>query len=363
MKNRLLVSFVIFSALLTVPFSSVDAASWYSWSWLYRKGHVIGNAAGAGTNYQIKITVYYGAGADSAGSVYLNNKCNTDFSDIRFLAADNSTVLDYWLESKTDSNNAIFWVEVAADLTTNPTNIYIYYGNPSATSASNGANTFLFFDDFSGDLSKWTIDPENTDAVAINSGALRHDPDASQSKNAYFDTRIITNSFTMTDGAVDYKVYLGGTVTVRKISQVGFRVNSNAMTSGYSWRMQNGGGDGGFFKYTSGAWAQFGGNYADVTGNTWYKVEIQVIGSNFQAFVNDVSVKSASDAGYAGPNYVQSHVHGVNLVLNTDYVLIDDLRVRKIVATEPAHGSWWPEEQPPSVKLNNARINNANITK
>jgi hypothetical protein len=361
MKYRLLARFVVFAVLLTAPGGSLDAASWYSWSWLYRKGHVIGNAAGAGTNYQMKITVYYGAGADSAGSVYLNNKCNTDFSDIRFLAADNTTVLDYWLESKTDSNNAIFWVEVQDDITTNPTNIYVYYGNSGATSASNGANTFLFFDDFSGTLSQWTIDPENTDAVAINSGALRHDPDSSQTKNAYSDTRIVTSSFTMTDGALAYKMYLGGP-TNRKISQVGWRVSGNTLASGYAWRLQNGGGDGGFFRY-AGTWSAIGTTYADVTANTWYNVEVKVVGSNFETFVNGTSVKTVTDATYAGPNYLHSHVHGVGLVLNTDYVLLDDVRVRKVVATEPAHGSWWPEEQPPSVKLNNARINNAKIAK
>jgi hypothetical protein len=35
----------------------------------------------------------------------------------------------------------------------------------------------------------------------------------------------------------------------------------------------------------------------------------------------------------------------------------------KFVSTEPAHGSWWPKEQPPSVQLNNAWINNAQIQK
>jgi hypothetical protein len=35
---------------------------WYSTSWNYRKSHVIEHSAGAGTNYQIRLLVYYGSG-------------------------------------------------------------------------------------------------------------------------------------------------------------------------------------------------------------------------------------------------------------------------------------------------------------
>ena len=42
-------------------------------SWSYRKSHVINSAAGAGTDYQVKIVVHYGSGADSGENVYLNS--------------------------------------------------------------------------------------------------------------------------------------------------------------------------------------------------------------------------------------------------------------------------------------------------
>jgi hypothetical protein len=320
-------------------------SAWYDPYWRYRKSHVINSAAGTGTGYQVKVTVYYAAGTDSAGSVYVGGLCNTDFSDIRFTASDGTTALDHWMESSTVSNNAVFWVELTDNISAASSTIYVYYGNSIATTASNGPNTFLFFDDFSVDLSKWTVDPLNTDRVAISAGALRHDPDATGRANS--DTRATTTTFTMTDGALAYKVYLGGP-TNRKIHQMGWRVNSNALTSGYAWRLQNSAADGGFFRYNAGAWAQIGTAYALVAANTWWNVEVKVVGSNFETFINGTSVKTVTDATTAGPAALNTHVHGVGLVLNTDYVLVDDIRVRKVVTTEPTHGSWGTQELNPA---------------
>jgi hypothetical protein len=125
--------------------------------WKYRKSHVINSASGAGTNYQIRITAHYGSGTDSGEHVYLNGKCRTDFGDVRFTRSDGVTELSYWIEEKVDGNYATIWVKVADDLSTNPVTIYLYYGNPSATTTSNGADTFLFFDHFDTlDTTKWT---------------------------------------------------------------------------------------------------------------------------------------------------------------------------------------------------------------
>jgi len=46
--------------------------SWLS-GWQYRKSHTINPAAGAGTDYQKRITVHHGFGYDSGDNVYLNN--------------------------------------------------------------------------------------------------------------------------------------------------------------------------------------------------------------------------------------------------------------------------------------------------
>jgi len=128
--------------------------------WKYRKSHeILGSTAGAVTNYQIRIKVHYGSGTDGGEDVYLNGKCRTDFGDIRFTADDGETELPYWMEEKVDGDYAIFWVKIPyIPAYPDTTTIYIYYGNPSATTTSNGDNTFLLFDDFDKgylDTDKW----------------------------------------------------------------------------------------------------------------------------------------------------------------------------------------------------------------
>lgn len=121
-------------------------------NWQYRKSHIINAQAGAGTNYQVGIKVYYGSGTDGTetvdndvmGKVYCNSHCKTDFGDIRFTDDDGSTLLDCWMEEKVNSNYAIFWVEVADSLESSNVTIYIYYGNSNAKYPFQGAGYDYF---------------------------------------------------------------------------------------------------------------------------------------------------------------------------------------------------------------------------
>ena len=112
------------------------------------------------TNYQMRIVVNYGSGTSSADTAYLGGHCQTDFSDIRFTwfnATSSSEVeCSYWIENSTVGSSAVFWVKVPQISGTSNSTIYIYYGKTGVATTSNGTNTFEFFDDFSGTLSKWT---------------------------------------------------------------------------------------------------------------------------------------------------------------------------------------------------------------
>lgn len=82
----------------------------------------------------------------------------SDFGDLRFTDTSNN-ILPYYVDYYTASDKVRLWVRVPA----NQTSIYYYYGNSSATSESNGDNTFYFFDElydlseWSGDTSDWYI--------------------------------------------------------------------------------------------------------------------------------------------------------------------------------------------------------------
>ena len=108
---------------------------WFDNGWLYRREVFITGSTSASTDHQVEVIVSYESGMQA------------DFDDIRFTDNDQVTLLDCWLENKTDSTEALFWVEVKDSLATS-TSIYMYFGNSTATSVSDGPSTFPFFDDF-----------------------------------------------------------------------------------------------------------------------------------------------------------------------------------------------------------------------
>ena len=136
--------------------------------WSYRKLHTIsGSASGDLTNYQVRFKVYNTTGTDLGENVYLGSNVKPDFSDIRFTTTDN-TPIPYWIQ-ETGSNYAIVWVKVPSIPTTG-TKMYLYYGNPYASSLSDGAATFLFFDHSVGtavNTTRWTKSGDVTVAGSV----------------------------------------------------------------------------------------------------------------------------------------------------------------------------------------------------
>lgn len=169
--------------------------TWYNSSWAHRKSHVVNAASGAGTNYQVKITVRYGNGTDAAGNVYCSNLSKPDFTDIRFAAADGTTLLSHWIQSYTASNNAVFWVKIPADLSATNQTVYMYFGDAAATSISSGTGTFIYYDDGST-TTGWTI------AGTVGSSNVQGNPANSLRANGaigsylYRNTGIGPNTFT-----------------------------------------------------------------------------------------------------------------------------------------------------------------------
>jgi hypothetical protein len=81
----------------------------------------------------------------------------SDCDDMRFTATDGSTLINYWIESGCNTNNTIVWVKVPS-IPSGSSNIYMYYGNAAAATASSGDATFRLFDDFNDNslnASKW----------------------------------------------------------------------------------------------------------------------------------------------------------------------------------------------------------------
>jgi len=140
--------------------------------WQYRKQITItGAAAGAQTNYPMKMTVYKSTGTDDSTHVYLGTNVKDDFSDLRFTKFDGITLLDYWIESYTSGVSAVVWIEFdSIPASPGTATFYMYYGNASASSVSSGSTTFNFFDDFgSWQSSLWGSQPA---WATLSSGVL-----------------------------------------------------------------------------------------------------------------------------------------------------------------------------------------------
>ncbi len=342
----------------TEPTTTSPVQQWLS-GWQYRKSHTINGATGAGTNYQVRITVHRETGTDSGEDVHIEGKCRPDFGDIRFTDDDGSTLLDYWLESY-DSNNATFWVEVKDNLDTNQT-IYIYYGHDTASSISDGGATFPLFDDFN-----------RPDSDIVGGGWFDDCGDGNNSiENSLLKTVQEENQYCHIEKAAPS---ISNFVIHGKLKQ-----HANAPAS---WKMAVGA------YWGSGKWLKIGWrsddhfeahlysddledhgalSYANLD-DTWcyYKIEAtsSAIGFHFSLDgTNWVLVHSASrlsgvtgaptliivGKGYENPNDIYPNLDWDNNYATagpqyTNYA--DDIFVRKFVEEEPVQGSWSAEETP-----------------
>jgi len=295
----------------------------------YRKSHVINYAAGAGTLYQKQITVHYGSGTDGDDDVYLNSHSRTDFGDVRFTDDDGSTELDYWMESKVDGDYAVFWVEVADDLSSQNQTIYVYYGKADATTTSNGYNTFLVFANFNDG----TID-----GFTIVVGSFDNPSDYLRSINTGANTAWKGDSYS--NYALACKVRVPTGITVKEMGILARWTKEGADKNSYLFRIQSTT-LWELYKNVDNVWTLLDSGSGSYAANTWYKLELRPYGTALKGYINDADIGcSATDSslssGWAG-------VRGYNNPA-TQYHHFDDFRVRKFVDPEPSHGAWGSEE-------------------
>jgi hypothetical protein len=132
---------------------------WLAWN--YRIPIKINNTQNSNTltDYQVKVVL------DTA-SLISAGKMKPDGSDIRFTDEDGQTQLSYWIESGINTTKTVIWVKVPSIPALSTKTIYMYYGNPSATSQSDPRATMFIYEDFttspSGTLvGSATYDPTN----------------------------------------------------------------------------------------------------------------------------------------------------------------------------------------------------------
>ena len=324
-------------------------------SWTYWKTGTVNQLTDAGTGYQIKLIVHYGAGADSGEDVFLNGNSRNDFADLRFF--EGSTELPYWMESMSPGSAAIFWVKLNGDLSSHNIDLTIKYGNPSATSTSNAENTFIFFDDFSKDLSKWTKHKElDTSTITIPAGQdYVHLGGGNTTTPTYGHTVLgsapVCTSFK--NNAVEYRY----SVSANGISEVGFRGtfgNPGTGMKGRSDARTIPGGTGGQSFLSPPYWYMW--NFLTDAGqdqdrpvvSTWYRGTITAYNTSLKLYRDDVLKRSSNlgDPNQIGEISLQNHYGEFS-----DY---DWVAVRKFANAEPNLGPWGDETLPVELSSFNA---------
>lgn len=111
-------------------------------SWQYYRDINISERSGTAlTDFQLDVQLTNGN--------FTTNSQNSG-EDIRFTDSKGNE-LGYWIEDwDANGKSARIWVKVNIPQR-GSTSIRMYYGNPNASSSSNGSRTFIFFDDFEND--------------------------------------------------------------------------------------------------------------------------------------------------------------------------------------------------------------------
>ncbi|MBN2014344.1 MAG: DUF2341 domain-containing protein [Candidatus Altiarchaeota archaeon] len=144
--------------------------NWFFGSWSYRRKITIQNTEGNLSDFQVKIDL-------TSSNVGPNWNWSNNGNDTRFtyynVTSGSEEEIPYWIDSwNTTTKTARIWVRVPFIEDDMDTIAYVYYSNPSANAASNGTETFLFFDDFEdGNYSinpNWTLHNQTVSIESVD---------------------------------------------------------------------------------------------------------------------------------------------------------------------------------------------------
>ena len=313
---------------LVIKYQSPIQAAWFDDTFAYRQTVAITNAGTAQTDFQVAITL-------NTSALVTAGKMQSDCDDIRITDI-NGKILPHWIEESNPGCNQTttkIWTK-APSITTSGATVYLYYGNPSALNVENPTQVFVFYDNFSSDLSRWTI-PAGC-VSAITSGVLQ----ITASAGGCDATPMYITSLTQSDVsgyAMDFRgkfssggngrlqtyqryrsinthmarFWISGTVTYYQEATPGFGTNTNVGNS-------------------------------NMSADTWYNLSAKVAGTNNTWIVNGTTI--GSNVTTAATLLTQTDLT-VGLGQYGTTVQYDNVRVRKSAATEPSVGSPTNEEK------------------
>jgi hypothetical protein len=260
-------------------------------AWANRSGVAVTNSGGTVlTNFQVHVTLdssFNFAGAKGDGS------------DVRFTTGDGFTLIPFWIESWNPiTKTASFWVKVPA-IPSGGGTLYMYYGNPTASSASSGAATFEFFDDFSGP----TLDGSRWRATGGSWGIVTDtQPDGSvggvlQGSIGSDIRDVLLSSYQGSDYVLEaYGRLLGGRVWglgVRAADQNNLYSSNLYEDLDSTYNLYE-------YDWVSGSAATLDRvMVGTINANTWYKLSVKVHGNSIEVYKDNVLMLQTTASQYA----------------------------------------------------------------
>jgi len=253
--------------------------------------------------------------------------CKEDGGDIRFINASEDTKLPYWVEEWNYNGTSKIWVKVDSVPEGSNVCLYLYYGNASADSESDGSEVFLFFDDFGdGDCSDWNVISGTWSVVsdtAAHGGYVLREETSDWSEINYpatfadvvFETRI----------KFDSSSYLAG-LQFRRESAGNYYLLRAAKEEG-DWELEK--------------WS--GGNSAGMLATeaqtyetgVWYKMKVVADGSSISCILLDDDRNSLNSFTVTDTSYSSGEIGFKDY---NGYCYFDYLLVRKYADPEPTYG-------------------------
>jgi hypothetical protein len=247
------------------------------------------------------------------------------------------------MERKVVGDNAVFWIKVADDLSTNPVTIYIYYGKSDAITTSNFNNVFINQNDY--------FDDQTTGSIPAGFSTPLYGLFTISEEQAYYSTK---------------SAKLIGSASGDAISDKNLPSAQTAIAIQYRCRKVETNKEGGLRRYRDSSardiaavtflatgyigWYKAGVGWQNIqtySANTWYKIELRNF--NWSAKTLDIyvdDVLKVSGATFINTSANNLYTYGVLSWSGgpTAGTYIDNIIVRKYVSPEPSHGSWGSEE-------------------
>ena len=276
--DKVLIEIIDNSSVIQVSNETMTkmGGDWYSdySSWSRRRPVNITEQSGNTlTDYQVALNITY------------DSDMQSDFDDLRFTYSNASGEYEipYWIEDKVDGSWAYVWVKVPEIPANDNATIYVYYGNPSATSESNGEEVFDIFDDFNDGTITADLDAKTAGSGSVsetNNVLDLNSPSASDSAYVITDNTlpskfVVKSKIKEVSGSFRFETF------TTYINPAGFSTNAQyakvrieIIDGSIYFVYRDASGSWYYWNFDTNSWSTTASSYSGST-NIWYIFEIK----------------------------------------------------------------------------------------